>query len=242
MHLGYERSVLPGDGFQHVVYRKDMPSVGATLHVYIEGDGTPWLRKTVVSYDPTPGNPLMLRLMAIDSAPSIYLGRPCYFGLAQTPPCEPLYWTYERYSEKIVASMRAALRGYLRAYDLWCIVFFGHSGGGTLAMLLAERFPETTAVVTVAGNLNVSAWAAHHGYSALSGSLNPADRPKLPEQVKQIHYVGTMDRTVPPALIEPVIVGQINARLIPVDGFNDYCCWEQYWPSVLQAVHDSAHE
>ncbi|HEC16877.1 MAG TPA: alpha/beta hydrolase [Sedimenticola sp.] len=238
LQLGYERGMLSGEGFQHVVYRKGVPSPGSPLHVYVEGDGTPWIRKNLVSPDPTPDDPLMLRLMAMDGAPSLYLGRPCYFGLAQTPPCNPSHWTDGRYSEKVVASMAAALGGYLQRHDVRRLVLFGHSGGGVLAMLLAGRFAQTMMVVTLGANLDVRAWAAHHGYSALEGSLNPADGPPLPERIRQIHYVGAGDERVPPALVRAAVAGRGHARVVVVEGLDHRCCWDRYWPVVLRAVRD----
>ena len=69
-------------------------------------------------------------------------------------------WTSARYGDEAVASMAAALRPDLAmesGYDR--VVWVGHSGGGALAMLLAERVPETTAVVTIAADLDTEAWA-----------------------------------------------------------------------------------
>ena len=78
--LGFKQIRLSGAGFQHLAFRNDRYSADGSLHVYIESDGSPWLSANVVSTDPTPRNPLMLRLMAEDPTSSIYLGRPCYLG------------------------------------------------------------------------------------------------------------------------------------------------------------------
>jgi pimeloyl-ACP methyl ester carboxylesterase len=80
------------------------------------------------------------------------------------------------------------------------VAWFGHSGGGTLAVLLAARLPETVAVVTIAANLDTDAWAAYGGHQDLSGSLSPASCPPLSQQIQQRHYAGGKDRVVPPAL------------------------------------------
>ena len=50
------------------------------LHVYIEGDGEPFMRNRYISPDPTSKQGLMLSLMALDPAPSVLIGRPCYHG------------------------------------------------------------------------------------------------------------------------------------------------------------------
>src|SRR5689334_2705067 len=66
-----------GATFRHRIYRREAldPDASGVLHVYIEGDGQPFLSPTAVALDPTPREPLMLRLMALDPARSLYLGR-----------------------------------------------------------------------------------------------------------------------------------------------------------------------
>jgi len=153
--FGMRREIVPGSAFQHVVFmRQGHPS--PTLHIYLDGDGTPW-RLWGPATDPTPRNPLVLRLMALDPDPSLYLGRPCYLGLSEMPPCASALWTAERYSETLVASMATALRHVLLGTDFDRLVWIGYSGGGTLAMLLAPRFDRTTDVVTVTANLDIDA-------------------------------------------------------------------------------------
>jgi hypothetical protein len=178
----------------------------------------------------------MLRLMALDSAPSVYLGRPCYFGLAETPPCSPEFWTTARYSELVVASMQAALRRILADGQFVDLVLIGHSGGGTLAMLLADRMAQTRALITVAGNLDTATWAALHHYSPLAESLNPALLPPLPRTIYQLHLIGERDRQVTPALIRPVILKQSSAQLQVIENFDHVCCWQDMWPNVLATL------
>ena len=231
--LGFTRRLVRGGDFLHVAYLKQAPEPGATLHVYLEGDGVPWMDRATVSPDPTPRNPLMLRLMALDPAPSVYLGRPCYHGLAATPPCTPRLWTDERFSGPVVDSLAAALRNLVGARRPAGLVWFGHSGGGTLAVLLAERFPATRAVVTIAGNLDIDAWARHHGFSPLAGSLNPAARPPLDPGIVQWHLVGGRDGKVPPALSKAAVSGRRRGEMITFAAYGHTCCWDAVWPNIL---------
>lgn len=117
------------------------------------------------------------------------------------------------------------------------LVLIGHSGGGTLAMLMAESRDDVAAIVTLAGNLDVSAWTEHHQYSPLLGSLNPADSSPLAERIKQYHYLGTEDQTITKAMLEPVIERQRNAQLIETKGINHNCCWTNKWPEILATLH-----
>jgi hypothetical protein len=234
--LGMRAEVVAGDAFHHVVFEQaHRPS--RTLHVYIDGDGTPWLWWRPAA-DPTPREPLMLRLMALDPNPSVYLGRPCYHGLSETPPCQSAVWTRGRYSAPVLSSMAAAVRRILRAGAFDDLAWFGYSGGGTLAVLLAPRFSETTDLITIAANLDIDAWADAHGYARLIGSLNPARQPPLPAPIRQRHYVGGQDRIVPR---EVVAKGPVHPdTLVVIDSYDHTCCWEVIWPTVLAELDQAS--
>lgn len=229
---GFSAEIVQGAGFRHIVFRQGR-GVSTTLHVYLDGDGTPW-RLGRPTADPTPRDPLVLDLMALDPRPSLYLGRPCYHGLAGEPPCGSALWTEARYAEEVVASMAAALRRVLNAGGVTHVVLFGHSGGGVLAMLLAARVPETAGVVTVAANLDIDGWTDLHGYPRLSGSLNPARQPALPAGISQRHYAGGRDRIMPVGIVArgPVAAGTL--RVIPA--YDHLCCWTELWPQVLAEI------
>ena len=224
--LGLQRDVVMGAGFQHVLFwRNGGPN--KTLHVYLGGDGTP-VNAGRPAKDPTPRNPLMLRLMRLDSDPAVYIGRPCYHGLAETAGCSGDLWTTARYSESVVASLAAAIRRIMMSRGYERVSLFGHSGGGTLA----ERFPEVRVIVTIAANLDIDAWAAHHGQDRLTASLNPAARPPLRTSILARHYAGSRDRIVPTTLTALGVRGP-NAELIVIDGYDHVCCWTELWPTIL---------
>src|SRR5919198_227756 len=234
--LGYTRTVVRGTEFLHVAYLKGKQQAKEAIHVYLEGDGLPWINHSFVAHDPTPRDALMLRLMRLDPAPSILLGRPCYHGMSDTPPCSPVLWMKARYSETVVASMAAALDRLLGAAHKRGVVFLGYSGGGVLAMLLAERFPSSLGLVTIAANLDIAAWTRYHGYTELAGSLNPAERPPLRPTIMQLHLAGAQDPNVPPDLIYPVIARQHRAWFYRVEDYDHQCCWERIWPLILSRI------
>ena len=230
--LGYRRVVVRGEGFSHVAYIKNgRATPNSALHVYLEGDGTPWVSKRVAAADPTPRTPLMLELMFLDPAPSLYLGRPCYHGLNKAKACTPDMWTDKRYSEAVVASMSAALDRL--SVDCQALVLLGYSGGGTLAMLLAERQPKTETVITVAANLDTERWAALHMQQPLTGSLNPATRPPLPSHIRQMHFAGGRDDNVPPTLVRDAIAQQQGAIFKVFPKQDHSCCWRDVWKEIL---------
>ena len=228
---GLHADVIMGEGFQHLVLSTP-GSRGVTLHVYLDGDGTP----TVGGYpaaDPTPRDPLVLDLMALDPTPAIYVGRPCYHGLSGAP-CSPSLWTSGRYSEPVVASMAAVVRRVVAARGVGRIVWIGYSGGGVLAVLLAARVPETAGVVTIAANLDIDAWTDAQRTPPLTGSLNPARQPPLAPSVSQRHYAGGRDQVVPVQVTRQGAAP--GAEVIIVADYDHRCCWATLWPSVLAAL------
>jgi pimeloyl-ACP methyl ester carboxylesterase len=230
--LTVERSLrveaVAGSGFQHLILSRQR-AAGRTLHVYLDGDGSPWIGGYPAS-DPTPGDPVVLDLLALDPGPAVYLGRPCYHGLDAHPPCASALWTSARYSETVVASMAAAAGRVMTARGAERIVWIGYSGGGVLAMLLAPRVPETAGVITLAANLDIDAWADRQRTSRLSESLNPARQPPLPARIAQRHYAGGRDAIVP---VEVTRRGARGGELVVIPGYDHRCCWTELWPTVL---------
>ena len=233
--LGMMAERVHGEPFDHLVLRTPR-AVARRLHVYLEGDGTPWLGG-LPARDPTPRQPLALALMARDTTASIYLGRPCYHGVGDGAKCPAALWTSARYSETVVASMAAAMRRLVAADGVEEIVWFGYSGGGSLAVLLAPRLPQSVAVVTVAANLDIDAWTDLHGDLRLTGSLNPARQPPLPARIVQIHYAGGRDRLVPVEVVRRGATG--SARIVVMPRFDHVCCWETAWPRILSEVEQA---
>lgn len=234
--MGGDQSTIAGDPFQHLIYRRGIWDKSSPVHVYLEGDGVPWVTPTRIAKDPTPRIPLALRLMSRDPGPTLFIGRPCYHGLAASPGCSPWLWTHGRYSEAVVRSMAAALRRALGPDTDREVTLIGYSGGGVLAMLIAARLEQVATVVTIAANLDTATWTDHHGYSRLLGSLNPATQPPLPARIRQIHLAGERDSRVPAHLSDQALARQPNAQLLVIPNFDHRCCWERAWPSILAGL------
>jgi len=213
------------------------------LHVYLDGDGTPWKNKYTIANDPTARNPLILKLMRRDPGPAILLGRPCYYGLSQTVSCHPKYWTAQRYSTTVVKSMAEALNLWLLKHNVKQLTLIGYSGGGALAVLIAPYLPQKTSVITIAANLDVAAWSRHHGYDPLTESLNPLDI-KIPETIRQIHLQGGKDAVVPPSTVQKFLLKNPSARVLSFAQYTHQCGWVDHWPEILRqaiAVNSTYH-
>ena len=45
-HLGFSRQIVPGKEFTHLIYQNKATPKENLLHVYLDGDGAPWLNTT----------------------------------------------------------------------------------------------------------------------------------------------------------------------------------------------------
>lgn len=233
---GYSYESIQADGFEHLVVKNYPFSDTDILHIYLEGDGSPWRYRHVIMPDPTPRSPLMLKLMRLDKSPSAYVGRPCYNGTHDDAGCNNRLWTSARYSSTVVSSMSSTIHALIDRHKVKQVRLFGHSGGGALSMLLAARLEGVTDVVTIAGNLDITAWTDHHRYTPLYSSLNPATQPPLDTSILQWHLVGSKDSVVPPEIVRPFIQSQSSAYGIAISNYSHSCCWGRVWNDVLFAV------
>lgn len=235
--LGLVAQETAGSPFRHRLFINDqalhMPRI-AELHVYLDGDGTPWINDSRAAEDPTARNPLILELMKTDSAPALLLGRPCYYGIKPLPECNSKLWTSQRYSEAVLNSMTAALKHWLTEHKVDHLVLIGFSGGGSLAALMAPAFDNITSLVTIAANLDIEAWSTHHQSLKPSASLNPIDAPPLPATIRQYHLAGLEDDNVPANIIRSYSDKQQNALYLSYPKFDHACCWQLIWPQFVQ--------
>ena len=206
------------------------------LVVYIEGDGTAWQTRSRTSADPTPRDPVALRLALRDSSPGIlYLARPCqYLYRERLGRCHPSLWTTARYSQDVVEAMDHAIAVSKRSTgDRLTLV--GYSGGGVIAGLLSARRSDVDRVVTVAAPLDVRAWTDHHAVSPLASSFVPDALEPDGAPLCAFHLHGGRDVIVPPAVVEAY--RRRNAReglrFFTVPDFDHRCCWARDWPELL---------
>ncbi len=218
------------------IWHKDLGS-GDVIDVYIEGDGRAWASRTRPSNDPTPTNPVAFELALKDTTQAVlYVARPCqYQADKQDAACDQRYWTSHRYGETVVAAIDEVLEQLMVARPATELQLIGFSGGGTLAALLAARRSDVVGLTTVAGNLNIDAWAKHHRVTPLSGSLNPANFRSQLQRIPQRHFVGTEDTVVPAELTRDFAarLGSVSLKIESFAGFDHGCCWSRVWPQAL---------
>ena len=171
--------------------------------------------------------------MSEDPTPAIYLGRPCYMGLAASANCSVALWTSRRYAPEVVASMLRVIRQYQQHYGAENIVLIGYSGGGTLAALIARELQPNVFLLTIAANLDTEMWTDLHGYLPLTGSLNPAHYRADTAQLPQLHLAGLKDEAVPVAVTRSYSAGLAPSLSRYYPTFDHSCCWLELWPDIL---------
>jgi pimeloyl-ACP methyl ester carboxylesterase len=227
--------MLPGTGFQHAAYAR-VTDGDALLVLFIEGDGLPWVHGgRAIASDPTSSALLALALAAQTPGSVLYLGRPCYLAARSDPACATRWWTFDRYAPEVVTSLAAAATRFMEAHHLGRTLLVGHSGGGTLAVLLAERLPRVAGVISIAGNLDPDEWTRQHRYTPLTGA-NPALEPALPRALPQWYLVGGRDMNVSEAMAARYLDRVSPDRIWRYALFDHHCCWQRAWPEVYARV------
>ena len=234
---GLARRTVHGLDFQHVVYSNAAAVAGhvTRLLVFLEGDGRPWSENgREPSMDPTTRNPIALQLLARTAAAGIYVSRPCYQQLLAAK-CTNEIWTSGRYSRAVVDSMTTAIDAVAREAGAKELVLVGHSGGGTLAVLIGERAQNVAAVITIAANLDIDAWTQSHRYLPLSTSLNPAQS-ELPHPWRELHFSGARDIVVPNDTTTAYFEKYPQARQRTLPDYGHVCCWIDAWPTLAAEI------
>lgn len=204
------------------------------ITVYIEGDGLAWLSRDQPSSNPTPANPLALELaLSQPKGTAIYLARPCQY--VADPSCSQKYWTNMRFASNIVSSVNQAISNLKSKYSASSIELVGYSGGASIASLVAAERDDVTRIISVAGNIDHSAWTAYHKVSPLKGSLNAINSINTLKNIRQQHFVGAEDKTIPAKLMSSYLnmyPHDSEVFLTVIDNFDHSCCWIEKWPQL----------
>lgn len=208
------------------------------VSLYIEGDGRAWITDTQPSFDPTPADPVALRMALRHPAGAAgYLARPCqYVETGARRNCAQRYWTSHRFAPEVVDATSRAVDALKRRWAARQVELIGFSGGGALALLVAARRDDVSRVVTVAGNLDHAAWTRELRLTPLFGSLNAADDAVHGlGGTEQVHFSGAQDRTIPRAVADAYFARLppgARARRVEIPGAGHLCCWAQDWPAL----------
>ncbi|OUR64836.1 hypothetical protein A9Q79_05975 [Methylophaga sp. 42_25_T18] len=225
--------------FDLVSYVPENTILNTVLTVYIEGDGFAWRTSRQPSSDPTPHNPVALKLaLKHQNGAAAYLARPCQYHqeLNETRLCNQSYWTKKRYAEEVISASEQALTQLKNKYQANKLILVGYSGGAAVAALLAAQRDDVKKLITVAGNLDHQAWTEFHNVTPLADSLNPVDYLEQLQDIPQLHFVGEHDQNIPPKLAQDFIANYDSAKFAKVIVVTDQshsCCWQEIWPKLI---------
>lgn len=208
----------------------------SVLQVYIEGDGYAWQSRRRPSSDPTPHNPVSLRLALADRSghPVLYLARPCQFVEGPNARmCRVNYWTGARLAPEVIQSLSQAIDQAKSLAKAQRVALVGYSGGGGAAALLAAQRADIVFLGTIAGNLDHEAWTRLHGVSPLRDSLNPLESAPQVRDLPQIHLSSSADNVIPPSISQKFCQAAhtpASCKIIDKIGHNG--AWEDLWENV----------
>ena len=201
-----------------------------SIRIYLGGDGIPWKGGTKNS-NPSGTSRLAFELFLQDNKATHYISRPCYDIGPMPADCRASLWTSDRYSQEVIAVLAEAI---MQIAGNSGIELVGYSGGGTLAVLLAQQLHQVTKVLTLGANLDHTAWTNFHGTPALSGSENPAVNGGH-IRGKELHLFGQKDLEVPATINQRYFDNNPSANVGVIDNFDHRCCWLERWPEILNA-------
>jgi predicted esterase len=236
---GFKKQRINTSDFILTSYTK-LDSQSDILTIYIEGDGFAFSSRRMLSSNPTPKDPVGLKLAIKDPYTNIaYIGRPCqYISAKEEKNHDEKYWSDRRFSEEVIQSMNEAVDILKNQANAKEIVLAGFSGGGAVAVLIAARRDDVSEIITVAGNLDHAAINDYHKVAQMTGSLNPVYYAKDVSRIPQRHFAGGKDKVVPVYVIKKFAneSGDVDYKsVIIVDecGHNDG--WVERWQELLQA-------
>ncbi len=243
--VGFKASLIKTNDFEFTYLIKKNPA-SQKLVIYIEGDGRSWIKKSILSRNPTPPYALGLRLAIQDPRSDTviaYLTRPCQFTQQKPTPdtCDAKYWSSHRFSEQVIANMNQAVDHILSTLPSnTTLELIGYSGGASVALLLAARRKDVIRIRTVAGDLNHDKMSTYHHTTPLLYSLNPIHFISNLKNIPQIHYIGTQDNIAPGYIAEDFMnkikqnqnKNQPKPELIRVQATHQ-TGWEAQWAKLL---------
>ena len=247
---GFAQTVLPSQPHPLWSYMRLKPGAHSdTIYVYIEGDGVLQINQygqSCLSEDPTPSPqlPLMLATWHGQFAPEdsiIYLARPCQFTYqARRDRCVQMDWLKGRYGSKALESFHSALDAVReKVHKPLKFHLIGYSGGGTLAMLLANTRKDIAHVTTLAANLDHETFFRMHQETYPPPAFDLVSNPSQIASIPQYHVVGAADPIVPESLLKaylrklPAERKAVEMEVIQGQNHRDVEGWQRIWQRLL---------
>lgn len=208
---------------------------------YIEGDGRPFIKRHLISSDPTPSYQMLSVLADMDNRDNIvYVARPCqYTSKELNPKCtiQSGYWTNKRMSQEVVESINSVINKINNGKKFSLV---GYSGGGGIAVLIAAINNKVSDITTIAGNLDHQEFTSSNRVTPLQGSLNPIDYAGKIKHIPQLHLSGGMDKVIAPYVARKFIEKSLSksAKHKIYENVSHNAGWYNVWQDLLRKRPD----
>jgi hypothetical protein len=210
------------------------------ITIYIEGDGRGWLTRTQPSANPTPKNPIALRLAALDKNKNvIYIARPCqYINIKSEKLCSAPYWTNKRFAKEVILAINEAINIMASRAKTKKIHLIGYSGGGAIVAMVAAKRRDIASIRTVAGYMDHVSLNRKKDFSQLTGSLDPIRAAPNLKNVPQIHYSGKKDKRIPGWVLKNFrkAIGPSDCIILRRMDATHEKGWEEVWQKVWSKI------
>ena len=241
VNAGWTEQVLQTTPFSLMAFFNHSPNPVKVVTIYLEGDGHAWVGGRYPSDDPTPLDPVALRLaMAQPNGAVAYLARPCqYLKQANAARCTETMWTKDRFSKAVVDSTNQGVSFIKNKWGAQQIVLVGYSGGARIALELAAQRDDIKQIITVAGNMDPTAWTLELGLKPLTVMQSNRKLILATKQVPQTYFIGDADNVIPSKLVKE-FANQYPAhnrpRVIVIRDNAHVCCWVEQWPELWKTT------
>jgi len=231
---------VPTDRFD-VATARARERQGSILWVYIEGDGFAYVEPTLPSEDPTPHDPVALKLALAYPAtvPAAYVARPCQYLDANHRDCAQRYWTTARYAPEVIDSTNDTIEYLKNQAHATRLILVGYSGGGAVAVLAASQRHDVAAIITVAADLDIGYWTKREKLSPLDGSLDPVIVAQKISSIPQIHFTGGRDDNVGTDVAKSFVSHMPEGSPVRIEEIPDFdhgCCWAANWRRLMTSA------
>jgi len=236
-----ERFVIKTKNFSLLSYIHINDPSNNNLNIYLEGDGFAWKNKYTISDNPTPTDPIALKMAVLDKSPNVaYIARPCqYVDLKIDVNCQPKFWSQSRFEKTVIDSISEAIDEIIKQYNqIEHINLYGYSGGAAVAILVAKSRDDIKSIITIVGNVNHTELTNLHRVTPLYDSLNPADFIKDIENIPSYHIAGEKDKIIPSYIIKDFVIkiNQSNKKCAQFKEVKGATHEFEKWPEVLEEI------
>jgi len=214
--------------------------VNKKVRIYFEGDGKAYIKKNVISPNPTPTSYFLVNLLAEDDSPNlIYIARPCQF--VKDEKCynnhPERYWTSAKFSKEVIEAMNEVTKNFSE----FKLELVGYSDSATIAKYVAaenqKNYQNVINLRTIAGNLDNKKLSQINKAAIDDYIVNEASTLKTLAKIPQIHFIGKEDAVIPGIISKSYLqsLPKKNCiKIITVPATTHSSGWQENWVELLK--------